>query len=201
MINVTIATKDFRFSYSINEILSKFKNIKINYVLPNETMPKETNVIITTETEKNQIKHENTLVPKSFNKHYLYSQIIMLSSGKKRFEKVIVGVDPGKTIGFSVITENGTILATANLFSPIDVVKEVISVFFNINTESFIIKIGKGGGNVQKEIIKQIEKLFPDKIKVVEVKEENTSKTAKLFSKEKFSKNVKSAILISLKEK
>ncbi|MHA1686431.1 MAG: hypothetical protein ACTSYD_08480 [Candidatus Heimdallarchaeaceae archaeon] len=201
MIKVTIATKDFRFSYTINEILSKFKNIKINYVLPNETIPIETNVIITTETEKNLIKHENTLVPKSFNKHYLYSQIILLSSGKKSFEKVIVGVDPGKTIGFSVITENETILTTANLFSPIDVVKEILSVFFNIDTETFIIKIGRGGGDVQKEIIKQIEKLFPDKIRVIEVKEENTSKTTKLFSKERLSKDVKSAILISLKEK
>jgi len=58
VINVTIATKNLRFLYALNEILSNIKEINTNHILPNEPIPKNTDIIITTEIEKDVFKKE-----------------------------------------------------------------------------------------------------------------------------------------------
>ena len=48
MINVIIATKNFRFVYKLNEILDAINEVKTEHILPDETVPEDTDVVITT---------------------------------------------------------------------------------------------------------------------------------------------------------
>ncbi|MHA1953400.1 MAG: hypothetical protein ACXAAM_03360 [Candidatus Heimdallarchaeaceae archaeon] len=199
MINVTIATKNLRFLYTLNEVLSDIKEIKTNHILPRGSIPSNTDIIITTETEKQVFTERKIFIPKAFNLYYLYSNLFLLKNNKKSFERVAIGIDPGKTIGFAVVANNDLILGTAEFFSAVDSVKEVIKVFFNVETTDFIIKVGEGGGVIREEIVKRIEEIFREKIVLEVVKEDNTSKNQIFLKDTDYSKNVKSAVLIARK--
>ncbi|NPD89189.1 MAG: hypothetical protein HGN29_10720 [Asgard group archaeon] len=197
MISITIATKNLRFLYTLNEVLSDVKEIKTNHILPRDSIPPNTDIIITTETEKQVFAERKVFVPKAFNLYYLYSNLFLLKNDKKMFERVVIGIDPGKTIGFAVLANNDLILGTAEFFSAVDSVKEVIKVFFNVETNDFIIKVGEGGGVIREEIVKRIEEIFREKIVLEVVKEDFTSKNQTFLKDKNYSKNVKSAILIT----
>ena len=102
VISVTIVTKNFRFLYTVENILSKINEIKINHVLPEEFTIYNSDVIITTEAEKNIIKSNKIFIPKAFNHYYLFSNILLIAISKKKFGEVVVGIDPGENIGFKM---------------------------------------------------------------------------------------------------
>ena len=200
MISVTIATQNFRFLYNLKEILSDIKEIKTNHILPSEPVPKDSDVIITTEIEKNLIANsKNVFIPKTFNVYYLYSNICLIKNEKEAFEDIIIGIDPGETSGIAVIANKTIILRAAEFYNTTDIIREIISVFFNIETENFVIKIGSGGGETKLEIIKKLDKVFHGKIPIRIIKEDFTSKKGNEFEKSKYTKNMISAILIAKK--
>lgn len=200
MISVTIATSNFRFLYKLNEILSDIKEIKTNHILPNETIPFNTDLVITTEIEKKKINYEKIFVPKAFNHYYLFSNIHLLSSGKNYYEEIIIGIDPGKTTGFAVLAERKIILGNTEVYTVVDAVKEVIAVFFNIETAKLTIKIGEGGGTIKNELVERLDEIFHDKIQIKIVNEDFTSQKKMSYLDKKLPKNIQSAILIALKE-
>jgi hypothetical protein len=200
VIYVTIATNNFRFLYKLNEILANIRNIKTNHILPNEQIPDKTKIIITTEIEKKYFENKIVFVPKAFNLYYLYSNIILLVNNKETFEEVIVGIDPGKTTGFAVVVDEKMILATGEFFTAVDVVKEAIAVFFNVETTKFEIKIGDGGGTIREEIVNRLKEIFRDKGNIQVVSEHRTSKVSSYKKKLEYSKNINSAILIAFRK-
>ena len=197
MINVTVISTNYRFKYAINEILSKIKEIKIDHTLPSDPFPERVDVVISTEIEKHTINFDKIFIPKAYNIMYLYSNIYLLANNKDRFENIAIGIDPGKIIGFAVLSDDGTILNATDLYSVTDVVKETISAYFNIETTDFIIKIGRGGKKIREEIITKLEKTFHGKILVKIVNEDNTSIGIKMYIPAKYGKNATSAILIA----
>jgi len=197
VINVTVISTNYRFKYAINEILSKIKEIKIDHTLPSDPFPERVDVVISTEIEKHTINFDKIFIPKAYNIMYLYSNIYLLANNKDRFENITIGIDPGKIIGFAVLSDDGTILNATDLYSVTDVVKETISAYFNIETTDFIVKIGRGGKKIREEIITKLEKTFHGKILVKIVNEDNTSIGIKMYISAKYGKNATSAILIA----
>ncbi len=201
MIIVTIVTKNFRFLFTINEILSNIAEVRTNHILPNEPIPDNTEVIITTETEKRLVNGKKVFIPKAFNRYYLYSNIYLKSQKNQIFNSTVIGIDPGKTTGLAIVAEENIIIGTGEYFTAVDVVKEVISAFFNIETKEFTIKIGAGGGDIRDEIVKRLKGIFHDKSTINVVKEDHTSKDNIKLGSSKFSKNIKSAILIAKRKR
>ena len=201
MIRVTIVTKNFRFLYTINENLANIEEVKTNHILPEEDLPEETQVIITTEAEKKYV-NSKSFIPKSFNQYYLFSNIYLHAINKNEFEEIVVGIDPGKCTGFAIVTKEGIILGTGEYYTSVDVVKEVISSFFNIEAIRFTVKIGAGGGEIRDDIVKRLKGIFhDDKASIQIVSEDFTSKVQKKPELSKYSKNIKSAILIASRTK
>lgn len=199
MISVIIATKNFRFLYRLNEILSDIKEIKTNHILPNQLIPSGTDIVITTEIEKKKVNFEKLFVPKAFNSYYIFSNIYLLAKSKKYFKEIIVGIDPGKTTGLAVIAEKEILLGNGEFYTAVDTVKEVISVFFNVETSNLIIKVGEGGGQIKNEIVKRLDEIFHNKVPIQIVNEDFTSQKKVNCFDSKFPKNIQSAILIALR--
>ncbi len=199
MISVIIATKNFRFLYRLNEILSEIKEIKTNHILPNQLIPSGTDIVITTEIEKKKVNFEKLFVPKAFNSYYIFSNIYLLAKNKNYFNEIIVGIDPGKTTGLAVIAEKETLLGKGEFYTAVDTVKEVISVFFNVETSNLIIKVGEGGGQIKNEIVKRLDEIFHNKVPIQIVNEDFTSQKKVNYFDSKFPKNIQSAILIALR--
>lgn len=200
MIRVTIATKNFRFLYTVEDALAKINNIKTNHVLPNEFTQENADIVITTETEKHHIQCDKLFIPKAFNHYYLYSNIYLITNNREKFSKIVIGIDPGKTIGFAVIGNNTDILGVNEFFNAIEAVKETISIFFNVETDSFEINVGRGGGQVQKEIIKRLNAIFHEKVPMNVVNEDFTSQNRNKLTESKFSKNINAALNIASRE-
>ena len=202
MISVTIVTKNFRFLYTINENLANIEAVKTSHILPEEQVPENTQVIITTEAEKRYTNSKRFFIPKSFNQYYLYSNIYLHAKNKTKFDEIIVGIDPGKCTGLAIVTKEGIILGTGEYYTAVDTVKEVISSFLNIETTRFTVKIGAGGGEIRDEIVKRLKGIFHDeKASIKIVSEDFTSKVQKKPELAKYSKNIKSAILIASRTK
>jgi len=199
VISVIIATKNFRFLYRLNEILSEIKEIKTNHILPNQLIPSGTDIVITTEIEKKKVNFEKLFVPKAFNSYYIFSNIYLLAKNKNYFNEIIVGIDPGKTTGLAVIAEKETLLGKGEFYTAVDTVKEVISVFFNVETSNLIIKVGEGGGQIKNEIVKRLDEIFHNKVPIQIVNEDFTSQKKVNYFDSKFPKNIQSAILIALR--
>jgi len=202
VIYVAIVTSDFRFVYLINENLTDVKNVKIKHILPNELekLDKDIDVIITTVAERNKIKSKDVFVPKSFNKTYLYSNILAKKDTRKEFDTIVIGIDPGKNIGLAaLIKEEGVILQTGTFSSALEVVKEVISIFFNVNAKNFRINIGSSGDKVKEEIENRLNKIFQNKIEIKTVNEKYTTKISKKTNYKNYNKHIIAAILIAEK--
>ncbi|MCE7742561.1 MAG: hypothetical protein GOP50_08890 [Candidatus Heimdallarchaeota archaeon] len=180
-------------------MLSDIKEIKTNHILPNQAIPSNVDIIITTEIEKKNLDFEKIFVPKAFNRYYLFSNIFLLAKNKNYFNEIVVGIDPGKTTGLAVLAEKEIILGYGEFYTAVDAVKEVITVFFNIETSELIIKVGAGGGQIKDEIVRRLNEIFHDKVPIEVVNEDFTSrKKINRFGKN-FSKNVQSSILIALR--
>ena len=200
MIRVTIATENFRFLYTINEVLSKIKEIKTIHLLPNELDLEKSDVVITTEIERKHIQSSKIFVPKAFNHYYLFSNIFLIANNMKQFDKIVLGIDPGKTIGFAVIAQSKIVLCVNEFFTAVDVVKEVISVFFNVEASSFKINVGHGGGEIKDEILTRLEKIFHGKIPINVVNESFSSQNRNRLGQTKDSKNINAALNIASRE-
>ncbi len=200
MIRVTIATKNFRFLYIVENILSNISEIKTNHVLPEEFTTDNTDVIITTETEKNGIKSNKLFIPKAFNHYNLFSNIFLIANGKKKFREVAIGIDPGQTIGFAVIGEGTSILGVSEFYTAVDAVKETIVIFFNVETDSFIVNIGRGGGKIKEEIIKRLKNIFHEEVPVNVINEDFTSQNKNRLAEVKYSKNISAALNIASRD-
>ncbi len=200
MIRVTIATKNFRFLYIVENILSKINEIKTNHILPEEFMDDNSDVIITTEIEKNSIRSKKIFIPKAFNHYNLFSNIFLIANNRKKFGEVVVGIDPGKTIGFAVIGEGKNILGVGEFFTAVDAVKEVITIFFNIETDTFKVNIGRGGGKTKEEIIKRLISIFHEKVPVNVINEDFTSQNKNRLAEVRYSKNISAALNIASRD-
>ncbi|MHA1693596.1 MAG: hypothetical protein ACTSYP_03280 [Candidatus Heimdallarchaeaceae archaeon] len=200
VIRVTIATKNFRFLYTVEDILSKINEIKTNHILPDEFTTDNFDVIITTEAEKNSIKSNKIFIPKAFNHYYLFSNIFLISNSKKKLREVIIGIDPGEAIGFAVIANRKNILGVNEFFTAVDVVKETITIFFNVETDVFKVNIGKGGGKIKDEIVKRLKSIFHEKIPVIVVNEDFTSQNKNSLVKSNYSKNINAALNIASRD-
>ncbi len=199
MISIGVVSNDFRFLYLIKDALKNVQDTKIIHIPSNEIKSeKDIDVYITTESYRNKINSSKIFVPKSFNSAYLYSNILAIKESKKRFKSLTIGIDPGKTIGMAAILDEEDIIFNANTFShPVEVVKEIIMLFFNVEVDEFNIKIGNGGKTVRDEIIKRLKKIFQNKVEIKIVDEKNTSKFSNKSLRKQYNKHIVSAIKIA----
>ncbi|RLI17181.1 hypothetical protein DRO44_04150, partial [Candidatus Bathyarchaeota archaeon] len=113
---IAVATVSGKAYYLIVNAL-KSKNVPFLSVIPKENVPAEIKVVITTEKEKEQIKHEQILVYKEgTDPASLVNEALQIIQGKEAYEKIVIGVDPGEVVGLAVLAD-GKVLQTENCFS------------------------------------------------------------------------------------
>ena len=88
-------------------IVNKLKERGIPFLslVPGETVPTDIKVVITTEQEKHLINHEKVLVYDGETApDAAANEIRKILQGKEAYEKIVIGVDPGKVNGASLHT-------------------------------------------------------------------------------------------------
>lgn len=175
---IVVATVSGKAYYLIvNEL--KRKNVKFLSLIPSETIPLEINVAITTEKERSLIRHKNVLVYKDgMDPELLVNEALQMVQGKKSYEKIVVGVDPGEVLGLAVLAD-GKVVETGNCFSMEETAKRIASIlkrFKSSPTALVSVKIGDGVPRYREKLLQVLDEALPLNVVFERVSEAGTNR-------------------------
>ncbi len=174
----------------------KQKNIQFISLCPGEILPAETRVVITTEREKPLIVNEKILVydPET-EPDALIDEAARILQGKENYDKIVLGIDPGKVFGLALITD-GKISETLNCFSSREVLSKIKSIVKKLNLKSTAVTIKIGNGvPAYKNLIEILDRELPQQVFLEVVSEEGTNHP--LISHRRGLRDITSAIRIA----
>jgi hypothetical protein len=172
---IAVATVSGKAYYVIvNEL--KARRIDFLSLTPRETVPLNVQVVITTEAEREHIKHPTVLIYReSGNPSAIVDEAIKLSEGKKEFETLVVGVDPGKTFGIAVMND-GNVLNTTTCSSIAETVNTIARIFSNQQAAVRILKVGNWAPSYTAELLPVLDSALPKDVTIEIVREAGTSR-------------------------
>ncbi len=176
--NIAVVTVSGKAYYLIVNELQKRK-IPFISLIPGETIPIETKVVVTTEKEKHLIKHERVLLYKDgANSETMINNVLQSIQGKKYYTKIVIGIDPGEVIGLAVLAD-GKVIQTENCSSVEETLERVknIAQDFEIKPITAIsVKIGDGVPAYKAKLLQALDNLLPQNVTLESVSEFGTSR-------------------------
>ncbi len=136
-------------------------------------------VTITPESERSKIDFSEILIYDELAEpSQVVDDAVQLLRGKKDFREIIIGIDPGKKLGLTVLGD-GIILKKMELINIEEKVKEIIHILNQTKAEKKIVKIGNGVKEEQKRLFALLNEELPDNVIIESVEEDGTTKTIK----------------------
>lgn len=173
---IAVATVSGRAYYIIVNELRR-KNVPFVSLTPQEPVPIEIKVVITTEKEKESVNHERILIYKPDTEiSALVSEALQIVQGKEAFEKVIIGVDPGGVFGLAVLAD-GRVVETDNCYSikgTINRIEAIVHSLENTPVASISVRIGNGVPDCEEKLLRALDRSLPGKVILESVREEGT---------------------------
>jgi hypothetical protein len=175
---IAVATVSGKAYYLIVDRL-KERNLPFLSVIPNEPIPTEIKVVITTEKEVPQVQHEKTLAyEEGMDLETLINEAVHIAEGREHFQRIVVGVDPGEVLGLAVLAD-GRVIETANCFSLIETVEKIKSVIRGLGAAdipSIVVKIGDGVPTIKESLLRALDNELPPKVNLESVSEAGTNR-------------------------
>jgi hypothetical protein len=175
---IAVATVSGKAYYLIVDRL-KERNLPFLSVIPNEPIPTEIKVVITTEKEVPQVQHEKTLAyEEGMDLETLINEAVHIAEGREHFQRIVVGVDPGEVLGLAVLAD-GRVIETANCFSLIETVEKIRSVIRGLGAAdipSIVVKIGDGVPTIKESLLRALDNELPPKVNLESVSEAGTNR-------------------------
>ena len=176
--NIAVVTVQGKAYYLIVNELKK-KSIPFLSLTPGETIPIEVKVVITTKEEKHLVNHETVLLyQEGTEPEKLVNEALQAVRGKRHFEKLVIGIDPGKVLGLAVLAD-GKIIETGNCFSVKETVDKIKSVLKNLESTpafSVTVKIGDGVAEYKEKLLRALDKELSANVVLESVSEAGTSR-------------------------
>ena len=177
-------------------IVNKLQEQGIPFVnlVPGEPVPSEVKVVITTEKERHLVIHEKILIlPEEDELDALVNAVKLILQGKEKYEKIIVGIDPGGAIGLAVMAD-GKVIEENNCFSINELVlslqKLVKDIDFSLTNVS--VKIGNGVP-IYQEIVENLDSALPPQVALEVVNEKGTNQPLKENKRSRKIRHISSA--------
>lgn len=193
---VAVATLSGKAYYLlINEL--KERNADFVSLMPGDAVPAEVKAVITTAKEKPLIKHEKVLVyDENQPPISIVNEALRVAKGKERYEKVIVGVDPGEVFGVAVVAD-GKVEEARNCFGLQEADKEIVNLVKSFDSATQVkVKIGNGVP-VYKELLDRLDSELPPHVVFEVVSEAGTDRPSKEGSHRRGLRDIASAIRIA----
>jgi len=170
---IAVATVSGKAYYKlVNEL--KNRGLAFLSLKPWDPMPLDVDVVITTEKERNLVKHPKVLIYEdSVDSAIIIDEAVRLIQGKKSYERVIVGIDPGETFGVAVLGD-GNVIETFSCSSSEELVKALLQVFRKIPTSINVVKVGDAP-IYAKELLPLLDDSLPENVTIEIVSEAGTS--------------------------
>lgn len=171
---IAVATVSGRAYYILVSELKK-RGITFLSLRPWDSIPFDVKVVLTTEKEQASMKHPNIVVLKNeSDSAMVVDEAIRIAQGKKDYEKVVIGVDPGETFGVAILGD-GNVLETFLCPSLEKTLKTILESLGRIRAPVKVVKVGNGVPNHAKELLSLLDAYLPKDVAVEIVSEAGTS--------------------------
>jgi len=172
---IAIATVSGRAYYLlVNEL--KARKMAFLSLTPYENVPLTIQVVITTEAESKHIKHPRVLAYReNTDPSTIVDEALKLVEGKKDFETIVVGIDPGKTSGIAVLND-GNVLNTLTCSNIEETVNAVAEIFSKQQAAIRVLKVGNWSPSYTAELLPLLDSILPKDVTIEIVREAGTSR-------------------------
>lgn len=175
---IAVATVSGKAYYLIVNELKK-KNVAFISLTPNDSVPIEVRVVITTKEERHLISHEKILVySDEVEPEALINEALQIVHGKEFYEKIVIGVDPGEVFGLAVLAD-GKVVETENCFSVGETLDKIKSILRNLEktpVNSLWIKVGDGVPECKEKLLRALDNALPSSVILESVGEAGTDR-------------------------
>lgn len=182
----------------VNEL--KKKRIPFLSLTPNEPIPIEIRVVITTEEERLLINHEKVLTFRDgMELEALINQALQIAQGKECYEKIVIGVDPGEVFGLAVLAD-GKVVETGNCFSvkeTLDKIKNILKNLKDTPTTSVSVKVGDGVPEYKEKLLRVLDEALSSNVLLESVSEVGTNRYTSETKHRRGLRDIVSAIRIA----
>jgi hypothetical protein len=197
--NTAVATVSGKAYYLIVNELRK-RNIPFLSLTPNEPIPIEVKVVLTTEKEKHLINHEKILVyNEDTDVEAMINNALQTVQGRENCERLIIGIDPGETLGLAVLAD-GKVIETETCSSvgeAMEKVRSIIRNFENTLASSISVKVGDGVPSYKRELLQALDDILPHSVVLESVSEAGTSRHQNKTKNRRGLRDIVSAIRIA----
>jgi transcriptional accessory protein Tex/SPT6 len=156
------------------------QNIPFISILPGQSLPINVKLVITTEQEKQKIKHEKIFIfHDDEDLETMVNEVKRSLIGKEAYEKIVIGLDPGAVTGLAVIAD-GKVIDENNCLSPHEIIVTIQKAIrkVNFNQTSVTVKIGNGVP-IYHELLEELDNSLPPEVKLEVVNEFGTNRSLK----------------------
>lgn len=174
---VIVATLSGRSYYKITSVL-KSLDLQFLSLSPEEAARSDAKIIITTLNESKIFKRSDVFLDTQLEESPLFIKAKMLqsfmSSSGSSNDHLIVGIDPGKRIGISILYCHFELdkVILSSVHSTIEKISFILS---SIDSSKKIVRIGDGTIQISNQIASLLKSYFKDEIIVEIVNEYGTS--------------------------
>jgi len=173
---VAVVTTSGKAYYRLVEGLRK-RGVPFVSLRPEDAVPLSVKVVITTGEEEKKIRFPKVLV---YNEDEdptdVIEKALQILSGKSTYNQVVVGVDPGKTLGIAVMGD-GNLLRSMNVFDTEEAAQKILRALNAVNASMKKVRIGDGAREYQLKLVKLLDRNLPSDITLESVNEEGTTRT------------------------
>ena len=157
---IAVATVNGRAYYEfVNEL--QRKGLPFLSLKPWDPIPMNIQVVLTTEKESNQISHSNILLFEQGSKpKFVVDKANLIIQGKKSYERIVIGVDPGKTYGMALLGDN-KVLETLTASNIEEVTLLILDSLKRFPAEVRLVRVGDGLPEHTETLLIALDKTLP----------------------------------------
>mgnify|MGYP001098181021 CR=1 FL=1 len=196
---IAVATVSGKAYYLIVSELKR-KNIPFLSLTPNDPIPIEIKVVITTEEEQRLMNHEKILAYREgVNPEALLNEALQILQGKDHYEKIVIGIDPGEVFGLAVLAD-GKVIETENCFSieeTLGKVKNILNSLERTLVTSVSVKVGDGVLTYKEKLLRVLDDALPLNVTLESVSEVGTDRYLNQTKHRRGLRDIVSAISIA----
>jgi hypothetical protein len=193
---IAVATVNGRAYYLLVNELQR-KRLPFLSLKPWDPVPLHIKVVLTTKEESSQVSYPNVLLfEQDSNPESLVDQALLIVQGKQGYEKVVVGVDPGKTIGIAILGDN-KVLETVTSSNLEDAVHLILDSLKRFPAEVKVVRVGEGPPEYTKTLLALLNDALPEDTLVEIISEAGTSRLTSNSVNRRVIKDAVSAIKIA----
>ena len=193
---IAVATVKGRAYYELVNELQR-KRLPFLSLKPWDPVPLNIRVVLTTKEESSQISDSNILVfEEGSNPESVVDEAVLIIQGKQKYQKIVVGVDPGKNCGIAILGDN-RVIETLTASHADSSARLIVNSLERFPAETRLVRVGDGVPEFTKKLVRLLDARLPEDVLLEVVGEAGTSRISNRSVNRRVLRDAASAVKIA----